>query len=71
MIKKSTNKKKELPVTAICLLADHAEMGNRYRGASIDISYEVSVHLGKWFQRRRFLDIDQSETRIDCDGHVC
>jgi hypothetical protein len=19
----------------------------------------------------RFLDIDQSETRIDCDGHVC
>jgi hypothetical protein len=24
-----------------------------------------------WFQRRRFLEIDQSETRIACGGHVC
>jgi DUF438 domain-containing protein len=23
------------------------------------------------FQRRRFLEIDQSETRIACGGHVC
>jgi hypothetical protein len=23
-----------------------------------------------WFQRRRFLGIDQSETRIACGGHV-
>jgi hypothetical protein len=44
------------PVTAICLLADHTEMGNLYRGASIDISYQVSVHLEKWFQRRFFLN---------------
>jgi hypothetical protein len=51
IIKKSTNQKKELPVTAICLLTDHVEMGNIYRGASIDVSYQVSVHLGKWFQR--------------------
>jgi hypothetical protein len=35
-----------------------------YRGHSIDASYKVSVHLAKWFQRRRFLKIDQSETRI-------
>jgi hypothetical protein len=27
--------------------------------------------LTKRFQRRRFLEIDQSETRIDCGGHVC
>jgi hypothetical protein len=27
--------------------------------------------LAKWFQRRRFLEIDQSETRIACGGHVC
>jgi hypothetical protein len=26
-----------------------------YRGPSIDASYQVSVHLIKWFQRRRFL----------------
>ena len=42
-----------------------------YRGPSIDASYQVSVHLAKRFQRRRFLEIDQSETRIACGGHVC
>jgi hypothetical protein len=31
---------------------------------SIDASYQVSVHLAKRFQRRRFLKIGQSETRI-------
>jgi hypothetical protein len=31
----------------------------------------VSVHLARQFQRRRFLDIDQSETRIACGGHIC
>ena len=28
-------------------------------------------HLAKQLQRRRYLDIDQSETRIACGGHVC
>jgi hypothetical protein len=42
-----------------------------YRESSIDASYQVSVHLAMWFQRRRFLEIDQSETRIACGGHVC
>jgi len=41
------------------------------RGPSIDASYQVSVHLAKWFQRRRFLEIDQPETRIAYGGHVC
>jgi hypothetical protein len=40
------------------------------RGPSIDASYQISAHLVKWFQRRRFLEIDQSETRIVCGGHV-
>jgi hypothetical protein len=31
----------------------------------------VSVQLAKQFQGRRFLEIDQSETRIACGGHVC
>jgi hypothetical protein len=35
------------------------------------VSYQVSVHLVKQFQRRGFLEIDQSETRIACGGHVC
>jgi hypothetical protein len=40
-------------------------------GSSLYISYNVSVHLAKQFQRRRFLEIDQSETSIAYGGHVC
>jgi hypothetical protein len=39
---------------------------NSHREPSIDTSYHVSVHLAKLFQSRRFLEIDQSETRITC-----
>ena len=53
-----------------CLLTDRDEMSNLYRGPSIDASYQVLIHLAKQFQRR-FLDINQSETRIACCGHVC
>jgi hypothetical protein len=45
-------------------------MSNVYRRPSKDVSYKSSVHLAKWFQRRRFLEINQSETRIACGGHV-
>ena len=54
-----------------CLLKDRDEMSNLCRGPAIDSSYPVSVYLAKWFQRRRFLEIDQSETRIAYGGHVC
>jgi hypothetical protein len=37
-----------------CLLTDRDEMSILYRGPSIDASYQVSVHLAKQFQRRRF-----------------
>jgi hypothetical protein len=40
------------------LLTDRNEMSNLYRGPSIDAPYQVSVYLAKWFQRRRFLEID-------------
>jgi hypothetical protein len=50
---------------------DQNEMSNLYRGPSIDASYQASFHLAKPFQRRRFLEINQSETRIACGGHVC
>jgi hypothetical protein len=36
-----------------CLLMDRDEMSNRYKGPSIDASYQVSVHLTEGFQRRR------------------
>ena len=37
-----------------CLLMDRDEMSNVYRRHDIDASYQVSVHLAMWFQRRRF-----------------
>jgi hypothetical protein len=47
-------------------------MSNLHRGHFIDVSYQVSVHLAKRFQRKDFfLEIDQSETRIAYGGHVC
>jgi hypothetical protein len=55
----------------LCLLKDWDEMSNLYRGPPINASYQVSVHLTGWFQRRRFLKIGQSQTRIVCGGHVC
>jgi hypothetical protein len=41
-----------------------------FREPSIYASYQVSVHLAKRFQRR-FLEIDQLETRIACGSHIC
>ena len=46
------------------MLTDQDTMSNIYRGPSIDAFYQVLVHLVKWFQRVRFLEIDQPETRI-------
>jgi hypothetical protein len=46
-------------------------MSNLYKGPSIDASYKVSVHLDKRFQRRRFLKIGLSKTKIACGDHVC
>jgi hypothetical protein len=67
--KKSANQKKSR-LWQSCLLTDRDEMSNLYRGPSIDASYQVSVHLAKWFQRRKILKIGQSEIRIACGGHV-
>jgi hypothetical protein len=37
---------------------------------SIGASHQVSVHLAKLLQRKRFLEIDQSETRIACGRFI-
>ena len=50
---------------------DRDELSSLYREPPIDVSYQVSVHLAKRFQRRRFLEIDQSKRRIACGSHVC
>ena len=47
-------------------------MSNLYKGPSKDASYQVSIHLAKRFQRRRFFfKISQSETRIAYGSYVC
>jgi hypothetical protein len=51
-------------------VTDRDGMSNLYRGPSIDASYHVLDYLAKQFQRKRFLEFDQSETRIACGGHV-
>jgi hypothetical protein len=66
---KSTIQKQELPVVAMFLM-NRDEKSILYRRHSIDPSYQMLVNLGKRFQRRRFLEIYQSETSIACDGHV-
>ena len=53
-----------------CLLMDWDEMSNLYRGPPIDDTYQVSVHLAQ-FRGEDILEINQSETRIVCGGHVC
>ena len=50
-----------------CLLMNRDEMSHLYRGHSINAFYLVSVHLAKPFQRRYF-QICQSETIINCGG---
>jgi hypothetical protein len=49
---------------------DRDEMSNLYRGPSIDASYQVSVHLAKRFQRRRFFGNDQPKTGIAYGSNV-
>ena len=62
---KSANQKQESPVV------DRDGMSNLDRRPSIDASYQVSVHLAKWLQKRRIFKISQSETRVAYGGHVC
>jgi hypothetical protein len=54
-----------------CLLTDWNKFSKLYRGSSKDASYQVSVHLAKQLQRRRFKKIGQSETRMACGSLVC
>ena len=46
------------------------KMSILYRGPSIDAFYQISVHLGKWFQRRRFFR-NQPIRNKNCLWRLC
>jgi hypothetical protein len=46
-------------------------MSNLYREPFIDASYQISVFWESGFRGEDFLEINQSETRMACGGHVC
>ena len=68
------NQKQESPVAAM-FLTDWDEMSNLYRGPSTYASYQVSVHLGERFQRRRLkcerLTDDRRRTPSDGKSSHC
>jgi hypothetical protein len=47
-------------------------VGSIYGRSSMQIAQFLPIHAQplQWFQRRRFLEIDQPETRIVYDSHV-
>jgi hypothetical protein len=45
-----------------------SSIGNAH---SVLASYQVSHHLASGFRGKAVLEIDQSETKIAYDGHVC
>ena len=46
-----------------CLLTNREKISKLYRGPAIDVSYQVSVHLAKRFQRRFFQKLTNQKVK--------
>ena len=62
-LKKSANQKQKLPVAAM-FVNGWDKVSTLYRESSKDASYQVSVHLVKRFQRRRFLKLAKQKQEL-------
>jgi len=66
----SADQKQDLPMVTMFFSSNRDEMGKCYRGPSIDASCQILLYLAKWFQGKRFLEIDPPVTRISYGGQV-
>ena len=55
-----------------CLLMDRDKISKFQRGPSIDASYQVSLHLAEWFQRRRLKceKLTDDECQVMAKAHI-
>jgi hypothetical protein len=71
MVARWPSKQSNLKFNFTCFLEIHMTCFRKsYSGPSIDDSCKILLYLAKKFQRR-FKKIDQSESKIAYDSHVC
>ena len=68
-LKRSANQKQELPKAAI-FVNGWDKMSNLERGPSIDVFYQISLHLAEGFQRKRLKceKLTDDRRRMPSDG---